>query len=306
MSIYLFNLIQTFHVSIQFEELKTIGIENVCKGYELLMATDWKHEKLNEKTGDRIQSLHCKDIGKIFRLTAQIQYPAKELLLNLFNDYDRLPEWNPTVLQSKILKHIDKYTDITYQVSAPAGGGIVASRDFVILRCWKVICNGEIVDDDITISSEDGMKPHRNESMSQSQPALIPANTSQLRKTASVDDLHDEIEEVRSKTTLFSLSKSLGAKVFTNDSDADDTFCSANLTRSTDTNRDEYVDAKETQSATTMSVNTINSSNRSAYDIYADKLYIMNSASIKYDHLPRSKYIRYVRKLNIYFHFVYK
>lgn len=267
--------------------MKFEGSENVRKAYHLLQAPDWKLEKVNEATGDRIQSVQRREVGKIFRLTAQIQYPAKELLLKLFDDFDQLPTWNPTVLQSKILKRIDRNTDITYQVSAPAGGGIVASRDFVILRCWKAMCNGMMVDDDGTIIGG-SVSRLRDESMSQSQPVLVSPSAPSIRKSASVDELND-IEEVRNKTTLFSLSKSLGAKRFADDRDADETFRSANLGHSGDTSQepDVFVDARETQS-----ISTIGSPNKSAFDLDADRLYIMNSVSIKYDRMPRSKFVR--------------
>lgn len=39
---------------------------------------------------------------------------------------------------SFFLQVLDSQTDITYQVSAAGGGGVVASRDFVVLRHWEI------------------------------------------------------------------------------------------------------------------------------------------------------------------------
>lgn len=37
-----------------------------------------------------------------------------------------------------ILQVLDEHTDILYQISAESGGGVVTSREFVILRHWGV------------------------------------------------------------------------------------------------------------------------------------------------------------------------
>lgn len=56
----------------QNDKLRAIGIENVKNVFDLLEATDWKIERTNEVTGDCIQSLQRKNIGKIFRLTVSV------------------------------------------------------------------------------------------------------------------------------------------------------------------------------------------------------------------------------------------
>lgn len=53
----------------QDDEFRATGLENVKKACELLEASDWRIERINETSGDRIQSLNRKGIGKIFRLT---------------------------------------------------------------------------------------------------------------------------------------------------------------------------------------------------------------------------------------------
>lgn len=59
----------------QFEEYKTAGIENIKKSLELLESTDWKIENINKKTGDQIQAVHRKGIGKIYRMTvSRVKY----------------------------------------------------------------------------------------------------------------------------------------------------------------------------------------------------------------------------------------
>lgn len=45
------------------------------------------------------------------------------------------------------LQKINSYTDITYNVSAGSGGGMIKSRDFVNLRCWRLMVDGRICDE---------------------------------------------------------------------------------------------------------------------------------------------------------------
>lgn len=45
------------------------GIQDIKTACELLECSGWKVEKTIATTGDKIQSLHRKDLGKVFRLT---------------------------------------------------------------------------------------------------------------------------------------------------------------------------------------------------------------------------------------------
>lgn len=201
---------------------------------------------------------------------------------------EKIPKWNPTVLESKILKKIDKYTDITYQVSAPGGGGLVASRDFVNLRCWKVIKNGNIFDEDL----EDSNDPQLDEPQPYSQTiSSSTSNVHRLRKSASAIDLNNDIADVKKKTLLHSLSKSLGAKVFADES-AEQRIDFSSDSNDLDQEQDLFVDAKETQSTTTMSVQSVTSPEQSENNS-SDKMYVLTSVSVTYDRMPRvSKYTR--------------
>lgn len=295
---------------LQFEELKAKGIENIRLANDLLSTDGWKVEKLLEPNEDRIQSIQRKDIGKIYRLTAKIRLPAKKLLMKLFYEIENMPQWNPTVLQSKILKRIDRYTDITYQVSAPGGGGIVGSRDFVNLRCWKIIQNNEIINEDDERENNDDEVDEVNKrtghwkdnSISKSQPELQHIDVEYgLKKTSSVIEMNTEVDEFRNKTSLFSLSKSLGAKVFAGDPDIDDSTLIDVRIRSMDSNEtnpdDVFVDARETQSVTAASARSIISPDTSTSFVNRiqlnQKLYIMTSVRTKYEQMPRvSKYTR--------------
>nr|XP_040218684.2 steroidogenic acute regulatory protein-like [Anopheles coluzzii] len=129
----------------QDDEFKKMGTECVRKAYMLLESDGWKIEKVTAK-GDTIQSCQQEKIGKIYKLTAKIHYPARKLLQELFYKIEDVPKWNPTLLESKIIRKIDSHTDISYQATIGGGGGVVKCRDFVNLRCWHLCRDGRVIE----------------------------------------------------------------------------------------------------------------------------------------------------------------
>ncbi|XP_016930441.2 steroidogenic acute regulatory protein-like [Drosophila suzukii] len=139
------------------EEYNQMGLDCLRKAYEIIESSEWKVEKVTQK-GDTIHTTQREKVGKIYKLTARIKYPAKALMEDLFYRIEDCPKWNPALLESKIVRKINSYTDITYQVSVGGGGGMVKSRDFVNLRSCRLFYNGKICDDDeaAQLSSDDG------------------------------------------------------------------------------------------------------------------------------------------------------
>ncbi|XP_064542978.1 steroidogenic acute regulatory protein-like [Drosophila montana] len=207
------------------EEYNQMGLDCLRKAYELIESTDWKVEKVTPK-GDTIHSTQRDKIGKIYKLTARLKYPAKALMEELFYRIEDVPKWNPTLLESKIVRKINSYTDITYQVSVGGGGGMVKSRDFVNLRSCRLIYNGKICDDDevAKLSSEDEDDNSLNRSFEGSVTTLSD-NESQTPQTGSVGSYRNKYfgqsslppaegtAAATAPTTPYdTLSKSLGAK----------------------------------------------------------------------------------------------
>lgn len=161
------------------------------------------------------------------------------------------------------LQTIDKQTDITYQVSAPSGGGLVGSRDFVNLRCWQHIKNGHVSTDTSANAgpSHDGTNP-------------IP-----MRKTSSDMQLHQHTADDNNimNQSITSLSKSLGAKVL-----AADMYTTANEML-------QRMDSASVDCDPPPSEQPDDDDNQSE----PDEMYVLSGVSVTYDRMPTSaKYIR--------------
>lgn len=175
-------------------------------------------------------------------------------------------------------------------MSAPGGGGLVDSRDFVNLRSWQLIKNGNIIEDIDTFID--------NHTITKSTPVKSNQIVQTVKKSTSEINLTEN--QLQGATDLdqsvFSLSKSLGAKVFSDDgfmSPVPDMFSS----KSTTDDADEFVDANESQGAE--STNDLSHHSEAVEHIkdianeLCDRMYIVSGVSIKYDRMPTvSKYTR--------------
>lgn len=177
---------------------------------------------------------------------------------------------------------IDNHTDITYSVSAPGAGGLVESRDFVNLRSWQVFKNGNVIEDVDTINDDEKLTKDTTLETDQTVHQV-------KRSTSEINLTGIQVQGSSMDQSVYSLSKSLGAKAF-NDDEYQYPVPEMFGSKSTTDDTDEYVDASETQG--TGSPN--NSSHRSEEaehikDIAndsCDRIYIVSGVSIKYDGMP--------------------
>jgi hypothetical protein len=111
------------------------GQEVLEVSWRILHSPDWKLEK-ETADGDKVYSKKMPGVGKVLKLTGTISFPAHQLLHEVLSRAESIPKWNPTILEAHMIQVIDAHTDISYQIAKEGGGGIVSSRDFVILRHW--------------------------------------------------------------------------------------------------------------------------------------------------------------------------
>ncbi|PSN36624.1 hypothetical protein C0J52_10451 [Blattella germanica] len=121
----------------QIMNYKRQGQEVLEDSWRTLNSSDWKLEKQTQE-GDTIQSKKLPHGTKVLKLQGIVNFSPQALLTELFHNVGNLPKWNPSILETRTIQVIDDHTDISYQVGKEAGGGIVSSRDFVILRHWAI------------------------------------------------------------------------------------------------------------------------------------------------------------------------
>lgn len=149
--------------------------------------------------------------------------------------------------------------------------------------------NGNIIDDTDTLNDDQKMKR---------EPLSKPVQTIQeVKRSSSEANLtENQLQGSAIDESMISLSKSLGAKFFSDD-DFQSTVPDMFSSKSTTDDADEYVDVNETQGAE--SSNDLSHPSEEAEQIkdiandLCDRMYIVSGASIKYDRMPAvSKYTR--------------
>lgn len=103
----------------------------------LLKSKSWKLEK--SKGDESVFSMVLPSGQKIFKIVATINASPKCLLDELYFNIEKIPKWNLSLLAAHKLQVLDEHTDVSYQVSASAAGGLISSRDFVSLRHWTCL-----------------------------------------------------------------------------------------------------------------------------------------------------------------------
>ncbi|KAK9736816.1 Cholesterol-capturing domain [Popillia japonica] len=129
----------------QVKTYRNTAAKTSTEAWELLNDENWKIIKLNIDD-DVISSLTLTgENRKIYKISALINVKPRVLLDELFYRVENIPKWDSALIESRKLEVIDDHTDITYQISAKAAGGIVASRDFISLRIWNSSDKGFLI-----------------------------------------------------------------------------------------------------------------------------------------------------------------
>lgn len=141
------------------------------------------------------------------------------------------------------------------------------SREFINLRCWQIIENGNIIAEPSSSCLTDIPKP--------------------LQISESAIELNGErMTQDMNKSTL-SLSKSLGAQILLENKMQSSDQSTRNLCDDVDV----FVDANET-THDDLNTDTLNIEDEK---LTCNRMYIVSGASIKYDRFPcNSSYTRYV------------
>lgn len=121
----------------QEREFLMLGEQMLMTAWNILNSPDWVLERQLEN-GDQVQVKQIKG-KRVFKLSGYVNISPEILLGDLFYKLEQAPSWNPTLVECKTIQPIDEFTDISYQVCAEAGGGMISTRDFVNIRHWEVV-----------------------------------------------------------------------------------------------------------------------------------------------------------------------
>lgn len=127
------------------DEYKSMAEESLQNAYKTINLPNWKLEKRGSHKGDIVESKQTEQFGKVYRFSGVVDCPAKFLFEEFKNNLTKLPEWNPTILKSELIKEVGPGVDLSYQVTAGGGRGIIAPRDFIILRRSAALSNEGVV-----------------------------------------------------------------------------------------------------------------------------------------------------------------
>ncbi|XP_019394097.1 PREDICTED: steroidogenic acute regulatory protein, mitochondrial-like isoform X2 [Crocodylus porosus] len=114
------------------------GEVTLHRAMEILQQQNGWQMETKQGNGDAVLSTVIPQLGKVFRMDGVLAVPMDQLYHELFESLERMPEWNPTLSQVKILQRIGKDTLLTHEIASQSPGNLVGQRDFVnIRRCWK-------------------------------------------------------------------------------------------------------------------------------------------------------------------------
>lgn len=112
------------------------GKETMEITWKLMGLNDgWKSEKV--KDGIVVESRVIPSGKKIYRLKDSLDAKAEDVFNLVILHPEDAPKWGGNVTFSCVVRQIDDHTDIVYNSTGEAGGGMVSSRDFVNLRRWE-------------------------------------------------------------------------------------------------------------------------------------------------------------------------
>ncbi|NWI91302.1 STAR protein, partial [Pitta sordida] len=95
--------------------------------------SSWQAETMLD-TSASVSSATLPGLGRVFRAEVVLAVPVAWLHQELFERMEQMPQWNPTLSQVKVLRHIGTDTLVTHEVTAPSPGNLVGQRDFVSVR----------------------------------------------------------------------------------------------------------------------------------------------------------------------------
>jgi len=121
----------------RIDDYRRNGRESWDAAWSLLHSTDWKVEAGTDLIDGVVYAKTIPKHGKVFMLQGYVDASPEFVFKNSVLTIEESPKWNPMVTDIQTLQVVDECTDVSYNVTADAAGGLVASRDFITVRHWE-------------------------------------------------------------------------------------------------------------------------------------------------------------------------
>jgi hypothetical protein len=122
---------------------REVGISMVKTGMRLYGDGNWGDGWVllaeDRHHGDKAYYIKTEKLGKVFAVQSTFNVELETVFSKSWHEIEKFPEWNPTVKEYRILEDYSDHTRVIYHVSQEAFGGLVSSRDFVNVNCWRKI-----------------------------------------------------------------------------------------------------------------------------------------------------------------------
>uniref|UniRef100_A0A2P2I6W5 StAR-related lipid transfer protein 3-like n=1 Tax=Hirondellea gigas TaxID=1518452 RepID=A0A2P2I6W5_9CRUS len=116
-----------------------LGIDAVLRSHDLLRSSaDWKLHSQPNST-DTISTRQTLQGKKIYKITGPIPAPAELLFRDTVDNIEQMHTWNSAVTAVRKVQVLSSSTDIVHQITSDVPGGVIKSRDFVMVRHWRCI-----------------------------------------------------------------------------------------------------------------------------------------------------------------------
>ncbi|XP_065667049.1 stAR-related lipid transfer protein 3 isoform X4 [Hydra vulgaris] len=113
------------------------GNDNVHEVLKIFFINEEWHLEQKETDNISVYTRYFKGIGKVFKMETRLDVSSNILDKLFWDDVENHSIWNSSVKECQVFHRVNKNTDILYTVSSEAAGGVIANRDFVVLRRRK-------------------------------------------------------------------------------------------------------------------------------------------------------------------------
>jgi len=102
---------------------------------------EWKINAEDKDSGDKVYWRKTEKFGNVYAVQAKINADPQTIFHVNWDNAEKAPIWNPTVKEFKVVAQVGSQSQIVNNATEAMFGGLVSSRDFVVVQVWRKIHN---------------------------------------------------------------------------------------------------------------------------------------------------------------------